>query len=168
MNIQVVMLKQDDPKKCSAKKLVKFGLAKNVRKTSNTTLLLNPFAKKTLLPRDKSLVTSITAIDCSWTLAEQTFANKLSGIHRKLPPLFAGNPVNYSKIGKLTTVEAISAALFILGNEDIGNQLLDKFKWGHTFYELNQNLIKDYLNLDSEKQIAQILEEYEIHTSPKN
>ena len=168
MNIQVVMLKQDDPKKCSAKKLVKFGLAKNVRKTSNTTLLLNPFAKKTLLPRDKSLVSSITAIDCSWTLAEQTFANKLSGIHRKLPPLFAGNPVNYSKIGKLTTVEAISAALFILGNEDIGNQLLDKFKWGHTFYELNQNLINDYLNLDSEEQIAQILEEYDIHTSPKN
>ena len=168
MNIQVVMLKQDDPKKCSAKKLVKFGLAKNVRKTSNTTLLLNPFAKKTLLPRDKSLVTSITAIDCSWTLAEQTFANKLSGIHRKLPPLFAGNPVNYSKIGKLTTVEAISAALFILGNEDMGNRLLDKFKWGHTFYELNQNLINDYLNLDSEEQIDQILEEYDIHTSSNN
>jgi len=40
MKIQVVMLKQDDPKKCSAEKLVKFGLAKNVKKTSNTTLLL--------------------------------------------------------------------------------------------------------------------------------
>ena len=164
MKIQVVMLKQDDPKKCSAEKLVKFGLAKNVKKTSNTTLLLNPFAKKTLLPSDKNLITSITAIDCSWNLVEQTFANKLSGIHRKLPPLFAGNPVNYSKIGKLTTVEAISGALFILGNEDIGNQLLDKFKWGHTFYELNQNLISDYLNLDSEEQIAQILKEYKILT----
>jgi len=164
MKIQVVMLKQDDPKKCSAEKLVKFGLAKNVKKTSNTTLLLNPFAKKTLLPSDKNLITSITAIDCSWNLVEQTFANKLPGIHRKLPPLFAGNPVNYSKIGKLTTVEAISGALFILGNGDLGNQLLDKFKWGHTFYELNQNLISDYLNLDSEDQIAQILKEYKIPT----
>jgi pre-rRNA-processing protein TSR3 len=162
MKIKVVMLKQDDPKKCSAQKLVKFGLAKNVRKISNNTLVLNPFAKKTLLPRDKSLVNSITAIDCSWSLAEQTFAKKLSGIHRKLPPFFAGNPVNYSKIGKLTTVEAISAALFILGNHEIGNLLLDKFKWGHTFYELNQNLINDYLNLISEGEIAQILKEYQI------
>jgi len=168
MKIQVVMLKQDDPKKCSAEKLVKFGLAKKVRKTSDTTLILNPFAKKTLLPSDKSLITSITAIDCSWSFAEQTFANKLSGIHRKLPPLFAGNPVNYSKIGKLTTVEAISAALYILGNDEIGNQLLDKFKWGHTFYELNQNLIKDYLNLESEDKIDQILKEYHIQTSSKN
>ena len=164
MNIQVVMLKQDDPKKCSAEKLVKFGLAKSVRKTSDFTLVLNPFAKKTLLPSDKNLISSITAIDCSWNMAVETFANKLSGIHRKLPPLFAGNPVNYSKIGKLTTVEAISGALFILGNEDIGNKLLDKFKWGHTFYELNQNLINDYLNLDSEDEIAQILKEYQIPT----
>ncbi len=156
------MLKQDDPKKCSAEKLVKFGLAKNVKKTSKTTMVLNPFAKKTLLPSDKGIITSITAIDCSWNLVEQAFANKLDGIQRKLPPLFAGNPVNYSKIGKLTTVEAISGALFILGHEKMGKELLDKFKWGHTFYELNQNLINDYQNLDSEDQIAEILQEYQI------
>ncbi|HSG73691.1 MAG TPA: ribonuclease P, partial [Nitrosopumilaceae archaeon] len=41
MKIQVVMLKQDDPKKCSAAKLVKFGLAKNVKKTTCKTLVLD-------------------------------------------------------------------------------------------------------------------------------
>ncbi len=168
MKIQIVMLKQDDPKKCSAEKLVKFGLAKQVKKTTNSSLVLDPFASKTLLPSDKNLVTSITAIDCSWNLAEQTFANKLLGIHRKLPPLFAGNPVNYSKIGKLTTVEAISAALFILGNYEIGSQLLDKFKWGHTFFELNQNLFNDYSKLVSEDEIAKILREYQIQAFSKN
>lgn len=162
MRIQIVMLKQDDPRKCSAEKLVKFGLAKQVKKTSNSSLVLDPFASKTLLPNDKNLVTSITAIDCSWNLAEKTFAQNLSGIHRKLPPLFAGNPVNYSKIGKLTTVEAISAVFFILGNKEIGNQLLEKFKWGHTFYELNQNLFIDYSNLSSEDEIVKILKEYQI------
>jgi pre-rRNA-processing protein TSR3 len=162
MQINVLLLKQDDPKKCTAEKLVKFGLAKGIKKTSKNTLVLDPFAKKILLPNDKKIVHSVTAIDCSWNLADQTFTSKFSGIHRKLPPLFAGNPVNYSKLGKLTTVEAISGSLLILGFKELGLQLLDKFKWGHTFYELNQDLLKDYSKADSEEQIPDILKEYAI------
>ncbi len=162
MKIQVLMLKQDDPKKCSAAKLVKFGLAKNVKKTSAKTLVLDPFAKKSIMPSDKKLSNSITAIDCSWNLADKAFATKFSGIHRKLPPLFAGNPVNYSKLFKLTTVEAIAAAVFILGDKDLSLELLDKFKWGHTFFELNQNLLEDYSKLKSEDEIIPLLKEYNI------
>ena len=162
MKIQVVMLKQDDPKKCSAAKLVKFGLAKNVKKTSGKSLILDPFAKKSILNKDKKLIDSITGIDCSWNLADQTFTTNFSGIHRKLPPLFAGNPVNYSKLNKLTTVEAIAATVFILGNKDLCLQLLDKFKWGHTFFELNKNLLEDYSQLESEDQIHPLLQEYKI------
>jgi len=162
MKIQVLMLKQDDPKKCSAAKLVKFGLAKNVKKTSAKTLVLDPFAKKSIMPRDKKLAYSITAIDCSWNLADQVFATKFSGVHRKLPPLFAGNPVNYSKLNKLTTVEAIAATVFILGNKNLSLELLDKFKWGHTFFELNQNLLEDYSKLKSEDEITPLLKEYKI------
>ena len=154
------MYKQDDPKKCSAAKLVKFGLAKNIKKTSGKTLVLDPFAQKTLLPKDKTLVSSITGIDCSWNLADKTFSTKFSGIKRKLPPLLAGNPVNYSKLNKLTTVEALSGALYILGYKEKALQLLDKFKWGHTFFELNQNLLDEYTKLDSEDQINSILRDY--------
>ena len=78
MQIQVVMLKQDDPYKCTAAKLVKFGLAKNVKKTTEKTLVLDPFAKKTLLASDKKFVGSVTAIDCSWNLADQAFTRKFS------------------------------------------------------------------------------------------
>ena len=156
------MLKQDDPKKCTAAKLVKFKLAKNVKKISKNTLVLNPFAQKTLLPNDGKLVNSITAIDCSWNLADQAFSKKYPGLTRKLPPLFAGNPVNYSKLGKLTTVEAISAAAFILGFNDLALEILDKFKWGHTFYELNQELLNDYSKLESEDEINPLLREYNI------
>ena len=46
MQLNVLMLKQDDPKKCTAAKLVKFKLAKNVKKISKNTLVLNPFAQK--------------------------------------------------------------------------------------------------------------------------
>ncbi|MFB5597465.1 MAG: DUF367 family protein [Nitrosopumilaceae archaeon] len=160
MHIQVLMYKQDDPKKCSAAKLVKFGLAKDIKKTTDKTLVLDPFSEKILLPKDKSLVTSITGIDCSWNLADKTFSTKFTGIKRKLPPLLAGNPVNYSKLNKLTTVEAISGALYILGEKEKALELLDKFKWGHTFFELNQNLLDEYSKLDSEVQIHSMLKDY--------
>ena len=156
------MLKQDDPKKCTAAKLVKFGLANNVHKTSNKTLVLDPFAEKTLLNKDKKLIRSVTGIDCSWSLADKTFVKKFTGIRRKLPPLFAGNPVNYSKLNKLTTVEAISAALYILGHQDLSLKMLDKFKWGHTFYELNKALLDEYSKLESENKINSILVDFGI------
>jgi pre-rRNA-processing protein TSR3 len=160
MNIQVFMLKQDDPKKCTAAKLVKFGLAKGVLKTQSNTIILDPFAPKTILRQDATIARSITGIDCSWNLAENTFARKFHGIPRKLPPLLAGNPVNYSKLNKLTTVEAIAGACFILGYEQLAIELLDKFNWGHTFYELNKDLLKDYSKIKSEREIEFLLVEY--------
>lgn len=160
MQVQVLMFRQDDPKKCTAAKIVKFKLATSVRTTSSNTILLDPFAKRTLLNDDRLLADSITGIDCSWELAEKMFKKKFTGIARKLPPLLAGNPVNYSKLNKLTTVEAIAAAAFILGFEDLTNELLDKFKWGHTFYDLNRNLLEDYSKANSEEEINSIMKEY--------
>ena len=162
MQVNVLLLKQDDPKKCTAAKLVKYKLAKNIKKISKNTLVLDPFSSKTLLRNDRKRVKSITAIDCSWNLADQTFTKQYPGLRRKLPPLFAGNPVNYSKIGKLTSVEAIAGAAFILGLNDLAQELLDKFKWGHTFYELNKELLDDYSKIESEEEIPQLLKEYNI------
>ncbi|AJW71215.1 DUF367 family protein [Nitrosopumilus adriaticus] len=160
MKLQVLMFYQDDPKKCTAAKMVKFGLAKNIKKIGTKGLVLDPFSEKTLLPKDKFLINSIIGIDCSWNLADQAFSKKFNGIKRKLPPLLAGNPVNYSKLNKLTTAEALSASLIILGDKEQGLELLDKFKWGHTFYELNQNLFEEYSKLENESQIDFILKDY--------
>ncbi len=165
MNVHVLMFRQDDPKKCTAAKLVKFGLAKSIPRTRSDTIILDPFAKQTLLKKDAIIAQSITGIDCSWNLAGDAFAKKFAGFPRKLPPLLAGNPVNYSKLNKLTTVEAIAAAVFILGYEDLALTLLSKFNWGHTFYELNEHLLKDYSKIDSEKEIEPLLREYGIEKS---
>ena len=162
MRLQVLMFYQDDPKKCTAAKMVKFGLAQNIKKIGTRGLVLNPFSEKTLLPDEVSLINSVVGIDCSWNLADQAFSKNFNGIKRKLPPLLAGNPVNYSKLNKLTTVEALSASLFILGFKDQGLQLLDKFKWGHTFYELNQNLLEEYSKINNEDQIESILKDYSL------
>jgi len=156
------MFKQDDPRKCSAQKLVKFKLAKDIKKISSKSIVLDPFSQKTLLRNDNKNANSITAIDCSWEYAENIFHKPFSGIHRKLPPLFAGNPINYSKLNKLTTVEALAGALFILGYDMHAKKLLNKFKWGHTFYELNKNLLDEYNQIDSETKIDLILHDYGI------
>ena len=160
MKLQLLMFYQDDPKKCTAAKMIKFGLAQNIKKIGNKGLVLDPFSEKTLLPDDKMLINSIVGIDCSWNLADKSFSKKFNGIKRKLPPLLAGNPVNYAKLNKLTTVEALSASLFILGFKEQSLELLDKFKWGHTFYELNQNLLNEYSKLENEEQISLILKDY--------
>ena len=154
------MFHQDDPKKCTAAKLVRFGLANKVTTIRSKTILLHPFSINTLMNKEKNEIRSITAVDCSWNRAEKMFEKKYSGIPRKLPPLLAGNPVNYSKINKLTTVEALASAAFILGNEELCYNLLAKFNWGHTFLELNENLLKDYRNAKSEDDVNSIITEY--------
>ena len=123
-------------------------------------MVLDPFSEKTLLAKDRFVANSIVGIDCSWNLADHAFSQKFNGIKRKLPPLLAGNPVNYSKLNKLTTVEALSGSLFILGFKEQSLELLNKFKWGHTFYELNQNLLDDYSKAKNEEQIKIILNDY--------
>ena len=160
MKLQVLMFYQDDPKKCTAAKMIKFGFAKSIKKIANNSLVLDPFSQQTLLPKDRTSINTIVGIDCSWNLAEKAFSKNFNGLKRKLPPLLAGNPVNYAKLNKLTTAEALSAALFILGFKKESLELLDKFKWGHTFYELNQNLLEEYSNADSENQVDMILKDY--------
>ena len=76
--------------------------------------------------------------------------------NRKLPALLAGNPTNYAKLGMLSTSEAISAALYILEYKEQAYEIMNKFKWGHTFIELNYNLLEDYSNITDPQRIKEI------------
>ena len=82
MKINLLMFYQDDPKKCTAAKLIKFGLAKKITKSQSKTALLHPFAQKTLFNHEKSYFNSITGIDCSWALAEEVFQKNFVGAAR--------------------------------------------------------------------------------------
>ena len=160
MKIQVLMFEQDDPSKCTAAKLVKFGIATRIKHLTGKDMILNPFAKEFGLKNDRDLTGSITAIDCSWELAQGMFLKRFAGLSRKLPPLLAGNPVNYSKVGKLTTAEAIAGALYIMDYKELADSVIGKFKWGHTFFDLNQYLLQDYLNAKTTEDVVKIAQEY--------
>ncbi|HET9806422.1 MAG: DUF367 family protein [Deltaproteobacteria bacterium] len=163
MKVFVLELKQDDPTKCTAAKLVKFNLIQSTRFVPKNTIVLNPLSKITLSKTDIDLAKSICAIDCSWTYFNDTII-KLKilrkRINRRLPLLLAGNPINYAKLGKLTTAEAIAGSLYILGFKSNAEELMNKFKWGHTFIDLNFELLELYKDQENPNEILSIEKEY--------
>jgi pre-rRNA-processing protein TSR3 len=157
------MLNQDDPKKCSALKLIKFGAVLPAKTIQNNMLVLNPFANEVICRIDKSLVESICVIDCSWNRAQGVLTNHKylrKGIPRRMPGLLAGNPINYARISRLSSVESLSACCYILGEKEYARSLLNKFKWGHTFLELNQDALEDYSAAKDRKEIVEIESQY--------
>ncbi len=153
------MLNDDDPSKCSARKLIRFRMLEKVNRIPYNTILLDPYSNTPLYKGDSSY-NSITLVDCSWVNASSIFSKVRARVRRRLPLLLAANPVNYAKLAKLSSAEALSAACYILGYEELAYMLLNKFKWGHTFMELNRDLLKEYRNADSIDGIVRIEEEY--------
>ncbi|MBD3215050.1 MAG: DUF367 family protein [Candidatus Lokiarchaeota archaeon] len=135
-----------DPNKCTALKLRKFGLIK-IKKTISGILakavLLNPFAQKEISHSDKDLVKKygIIAIDCSWNKLLK-FRDIQHQNSRRLPSLIAANPVNYGKWEKLSTVEALAAALYLTGYKIQAKFIISKFHWGEEFWKINRDFLK--------------------------
>jgi pre-rRNA-processing protein TSR3 len=157
---------EDDPKKCSARKMHKFKVAyltNNIKKIPKKSLLLNPFADKSLSREDTRIAkkNGIVAIDCSWKNAEKSFDYlDESNYSRALPYLVAVNPINYGKILKLTTLEAFAASLYILNNIDQAKKILDLYKWGPHFLELNKEPLEDYRNAKNSKEVIKYMKQY--------
>ncbi len=74
--------------------------------------------------------------------------------------MLAANPTNYAKLDKLSSVEALAGALYILNEKELAAKMMDKFKWGHTFLQLNADLLDDYAAVETEEQVIKLEEEY--------
>lgn len=146
-NIRILCFDQDDPKKCTAKRLERFNLSdnhSNFKTLPPMGLVLDPFAEKILSDEDIPLaeVGGIVGVDCSWNRAPETFSRlRLMGLEpRSLPLVTPANPVNSGKVGKLTTAEAIASALLICGQSEQAQKIMSVFKWGPAFLKLNSHL----------------------------
>lgn len=163
MKPQVYMMRQDDPFKCTAAKLAKFRIAEPVRFIRKDVIVLNPFSPTILTKNDSQISEVVCAVDCSWEKADDVAKHQRvfsAGIGRRLPAMLAANPTNYAKLGKLSTAEALAGALHILGEKKVAADIMDKFKWGHTFLELNADLLEDYSNAGTQEQMIQTEQEY--------
>lgn len=157
---------EDDPKKCTAKKLHRFGFAslqKDIRRLPNQAILLNPFAEKSLSSEDApdANIHGLVALDCSWRTAEQTFHSlETRMVPRALPFLLAANPVNYGKPFRLSTLEAFAAALYILGEVNQAAEIVRIYTWGHRFLELNKEPLEEYRQARTSAEVIRLMKKY--------
>ncbi len=161
VRISIYHAAQDDPKKNTALRLKRRGFARIVTKTRflpKRAIVLNPFGEIAFSPADRERLEQfgLAALDCSWEQAQKVLGGHVKGTSRCLPILVAGNPVNYGKLTKLTTAEAVAASLYIAGFKKEAEELLSIFTWGHTFLELNSKYLELYAAAKDSEEIVKI------------
>ncbi|MEF8773951.1 MAG: DUF367 family protein [Halobacteriales archaeon] len=165
MDLHVRYEGDDDPDKCTARKLARFDLAELHHSDRATPygIVLDPHAERALSPADApdadGPTDNLVALDLSWESADE-LAFDLAGERRALPFLVAANPVNYGKPFRLTTVEALAAALYVLGERDHAERILSKFRWGETFLELNAEPLARYADCEDSAEVVAVQSEY--------
>ncbi len=166
VNLWIYHTAEDDPKKCSARKMHRFDLANltdNIRSIPPHLILLNPYAKKSISPEDRDIAQKkgILALDCSWKTAEEQFPLIQKKCRsRALPFVVAVNPVNYGKPLKLTTLEAFAAALYILDEVDQAKRVLSIYKWAPHFLTMNQEPLEEYRKARNSTEVIKIMHQY--------
>ncbi len=165
IKVTIYHAKQCDPKKCSSLKLKRHNLVRLIHRAQGLprgAVILNPFSQKAFSPEDRQILQKkgLTALDCSWVHAKEVFDMHLQLVPRCLPYLVAANPVNYGKPTKLSTVEALSAALYIGGYYEQATKLLSKFKWGLQFINLNRELLDCYAQTKNSKEVVEVQADY--------
>jgi pre-rRNA-processing protein TSR3 len=165
VNVVVYHAGQCDPKKCTALKLKRHGLVRLVRRIKfipRRAVVLNPLSKIAFSPADRQRIKKfgLAALDFSWEHAEKVLLKSVRGTSRCLPYLIAGNPVNFGKPTKLSTAEALAAALYIAGFKAEAYKLLSIFKWGHTFLELNKERLESYSKVNDSKAMTELQKQF--------
>ena len=163
-NLMVYEFRQDDPKKCTSARLRKFRLVRSLasmKRVPSSAIVLNPTSSRTLSNEDRELVQrdGLVALDCSWNLSKDIFDRNIPGNNRRLPILLAGNPTNYGIASRLSTAEALAAALILTGFRQHAGVILSLFKWGGTFLSLNQDPLERYAAAKS-SELSPLEEEF--------
>ena len=154
---------QDDPKKCTAKKLKRLGFAEithDLHGIPFNAVILNPLVKTVFSPEDRVYAErgGIVAVDCSWNKVDEVFSRlKRFRNHRALPFIVPVNPVNYGKPFQLTTLEAFITALYIIGAEQQAEEISSIYKWSQHFIDLNKRFLEAYRNASTRQEIIEFI-----------
>ena len=154
---------QCDPKKCTAKRMIKFGLAKEAKTLSQIpsgSIVLSPFAEKALSPADLVYARKgLVVMDLTWTNIDE-FPKLKRCNERALPYLLAANPINWGRPSELNSAEAILASLLILGQKEQAQEYMGRFNWAPEFVRLNGELLEDYASAKDSTEVVRIQNEY--------
>ena len=164
VRLYIYHMRQDDARKCTAMKLKRLGLAEvffSLRDAPRGAVILDPRAARALSRQDGPIMLArgLLAVDCSWAHIE-TFPRRLRGPRRCLPYLVAANPVNFGVPTKLSTAEALAAALYIAGFKEQAEEVMSVFKWGPVFLEMNRELLEAYSRAEDSSGVLRAQEEF--------
>lgn len=155
---------QCDARRCSGRKLARFGLARCLRTNQPCRgVVLTPTADTAISPADRERAeqSGLCVVDCSWARVDEVPFGKLKvGVGRLLPFLVAANPVNYGRPLKLSCAEAWAAALYIMGWKEEARGILGKFGWGHGFWGLNEELLERYSRCGNSGEVVEVQNEH--------
>ena len=154
---------QCDPKKCTAKRMLKFGLAKEAKTLHaipKGSIVLSPFAEKALSPDDiKYARHGLVVMDLTWTNIDE-FPRPKGTNDRALPYMLASNPINWGRPMELNSAEAVMASLFILGEREQAETFLGRFNWAPEFMRLNGELLEEHSSAKDSTEVVRIQNEY--------
>ena len=167
--LHVIHLDQDDPKKCTSRKMHRHGLIElhnNLRKSPRRGFLLDPLAGLLLGPDDKAKIergAAIVGLDCSWKQIDESVnylsrKTKLEG--RTLPVVLAANPVSWGKPGRLSNAEAFAVSLILLNRWEQAKKVLKPFKFCDEFFRLNNEPLQAYSQAVSNTELAELQWEF--------
>ncbi|XP_067120857.1 18S rRNA aminocarboxypropyltransferase isoform X1 [Centruroides vittatus] len=163
-NVAMWDLNHCDPKKCSGRKLSRLGLIKTLKLGQRFNgIILTPSASQCVAPDDKEIIDKygVAVVDCSWARIDETPFSKMKGLHpRLLPYLVAANPINYGRPCQLSCVEALAAVFYLIGYDDFAHMYLKKFKWGHSFLELNKEILDKYRECHTSLEVVRVQEQH--------
>lgn len=164
MDLHVRYEADDDPDKCTARRLAGQDLATLHRDpgTMPHGLVLDPFADRALSPADRpadGAPARLIALDCSWATAEREGVD-LRGPHRSLPFLVAANPVNFGRPFRLTTLEAFAGALVILGERSQADTVAAAVRWGEPFLAMNEEPLRRYAACSTSTEVVSVQDDY--------
>lgn len=154
---------QCDPKKCTAKRMLKFGLgreAKTLGAIPSGSIVLSPFSDRALSPADRRHARKgLVVMDLTWTNIDE-FPRMRKVEERALPYLLASNPINWGRPMELNSAEAVMAALYILGEREQASSFTGRFNWGEEFLRLNGAMLEDYASAADSAEVVRIQNEY--------
>ena len=161
MRLFVVEGKQCDPKKCTGARMIRFGFAVGLPQQTSMprgAVVLTPTSQTAISKADwrAANIHGLVVLDISWNKSKDIFpevSDKFVG--RALPYLVAANPTNYGKPFMLSSAEAMSAALWIMGEKPHAERVMMKFKWGDSFLALNRERLEAYAACETSTQVVE-------------
>eukprot|EP00891_Asterochloris_glomerata_P004300 jgi/Astpho2/4300/gw1.00064.100.1_t len=149
-----------DKKRCTGTRLMRLHVVSEIRLgTPFPGVILSPNGKRCVSVEDQELIAAkgLAVVDCSWNRLDDVPFNRIKGAApRLLPWLVAANPVNFGRPCKLSCAEAFAAALFICRFSDAAVAVMSRFKWGHSFFSTNADLLERYAACPSSVAVIEV------------